>query len=58
MTQTAAEQGLEVSVEKVTDVETIMGYDVMATPAVVMNDTVVHSGGIPKVETILDWLKA
>ncbi|CAG9298053.1 thioredoxin family protein [Celerinatantimonas diazotrophica] len=53
----AAEQGIEVSVEKVTDLETIMNYGVMSTPGVVMDEVVVHAGGIPKSEAIIDWLK-
>ncbi|MFV0450007.1 MAG: thioredoxin family protein [Vibrio sp.] len=53
----AADQGIDVSVEKVTDLETIMNYGVMSTPGVVMDEVVVHAGGIPKSEAILDWLK-
>ncbi|MCG3728136.1 thioredoxin family protein [Vibrio cincinnatiensis] len=52
----AGEQGVEVKVEKVTDLETIMNYGVMSTPGVVMDEKVVHSGGIPKPETIIRWL--
>lgn len=54
----AAEQGVEVSVEKVTDLEAIMNYSVMSTPGVVMDDEVVHTGGVPKPETILSWLQS
>lgn len=53
----AAEQGVEVSVEKVTDLETIMNYGVMSTPGVVMDEKVVHAGGIPESDAIIDWLK-
>ncbi|EGR2125758.1 TM0996/MTH895 family glutaredoxin-like protein [Vibrio cholerae] len=52
----AAEQGIDVSVEKVTDLETIMNYGVMSTPGVVMDEEVVHAGGIPNYETIVSWL--
>tara|TARA_R110002050_G_scaffold48192_3_gene111967 strand:- start:15750 stop:15983 length:234 start_codon:yes stop_codon:yes gene_type:complete len=52
----AAEQGVEVSIEKVTDLESIMNYGVMSTPGVVMDEQVVHAGGIPKAEVILTWL--
>lgn len=52
----AAEQGVDVSVEKVTDLETIMNYGVMSTPGVVMDEEVVHAGGIPNYETIVSWL--
>ncbi|MDW6005229.1 thioredoxin family protein [Vibrio mangrovi] len=53
----AQEQGVDVTVEKVTDLETIMLYGVMSTPGVVMDEQVVHSGGVPKAETVLSWLK-
>lgn len=43
----AAEQGVEVEVTKITDMETIMNYGVMSTPAVVMDEELMHSGGVP-----------
>ncbi|HHG3549476.1 thioredoxin family protein [Photobacterium halotolerans] len=52
----AAEQGIDVSVEKVTDLETIMNYGVMSTPGVVMDEEVVHAGGIPSSESVMNWL--
>ncbi|MGR5299352.1 thioredoxin family protein [Vibrio mediterranei] len=52
----AAEQGVDVSVEKVTDLETIMNYGVMSTPGVVMDEDVVHAGGIPSTESVINWL--
>lgn len=52
----AAEQGMDVQVEKVTDLEAIMNYGVMSTPGVVMDEKVVHAGGIPKPEAITRWL--
>ncbi|KLV06715.1 thioredoxin family protein [Photobacterium ganghwense] len=52
----AAEQGVDVSVEKVTDLETIMNYGVMSTPGVVMDEEIVHAGGIPSSESVMNWL--
>ncbi|MBR9788316.1 MAG: thioredoxin family protein [Vibrionaceae bacterium] len=54
----AAEQGVEVEVEKVTDMETIMNYGVMSTPAVVMDEEVVHSGGVPQPEKVQSWINS
>lgn len=54
----AKEMGVEVQVEKVTDLEAIMGYGVMSTPGVVMDEEVVHAGGVPNVEAITSWLEA
>jgi len=54
----ASEQGVEVKVEKITDMETIMNYGVMSTPGVVMDEKVVHTGGVPKSDVIAKWLAA
>lgn len=53
---TANAAGVDVKVEKITDMETIMNYGVMSTPAVVLNEEVIHAGGIPSVEAIKSWL--
>ncbi|TPE48583.1 thioredoxin family protein [Maribrevibacterium harenarium] len=52
----AAELGADVTVMKETDVQVIMAYGVMSTPAVVIDDEVVHSGSMPKAEQIKAWL--
>ena len=54
--ETAKAQGLQIDVEKVEDVQKIMGYGVMATPAVVVDGVVVHAGGVPTTEKIAAWL--
>lgn len=53
----AAELGVAVEVEKVTDMAAIMGYGVMSTPGVVVDGTVVHAGGVPKADAVEGWLK-
>ncbi len=53
---TALALGVDVQVEKVTDVEVIMNYGVMSTPAVVYEDKVLHAGGVPTVDVIKTWL--
>lgn len=40
---------------KVTDFADIMVYRIMSTPGLVMNETVVSSGRIPKRQQIIDW---
>ncbi|MAD44363.1 MAG: thioredoxin family protein [Oceanospirillaceae bacterium] len=52
----AAEKSVEITLEKVTDAEQIMSYGVMRTPAVVIDDTLVHSGSIPHRDDIESWL--
>ncbi len=45
--QAAKEAGVEIKLEKVTDIAEIMSYGVMSTPGVVVDGRVVHSGGVP-----------
>ncbi len=52
----AREQGIEVQVEKVSDPQTILRYGVMQTPAVVIDQRLVHSGSVPEREAIASWL--
>jgi small redox-active disulfide protein 2 len=54
--QVAKAKGIDVSIEKVEDLPTIMRYGVLATPGVVIDGTVVHAGGRPtqaKIEQLL-----
>ncbi len=53
----ADELGAEIEVSKETDAETIMNYGVMSTPAVVVDEQVVHSGSIPTQDAIRGWLR-
>ena len=53
----AKELNIDVQVHKVTDPEIIMGYGVMTTPAVIIDEVNVHSGSIPHREMIEAWLK-
>lgn len=52
----AADTGVEVTVIKETDPEAIMNYGVMSTPAVVIDEQLVHSGSIPTQDAIRGWL--
>ncbi len=54
--EAAKVKGVEVQVEKVEDMAQIMGYGVMSTPGVVIDETVVHAGGIPDKVKIDSWL--
>lgn len=54
--QRAAELGVEVCVVKETDPQTIMAYGVMSTPAVVVDEQLVHSGSIPAANDVNGWL--
>lgn len=50
--QAARELGLEYEIEKVTDIGTIMGYGVMATPALVVDGEIRLSGRVASAEQI------
>jgi len=55
--ETARELGIATQVTKVTDAQTIMAYGVMSTPAVVVDEQLVHSGSVPHSNEIEQWLK-
>lgn len=52
----AKELGLEIKVEKITDYAEIAKYGVAATPGILIEGKVVHSGGLPKQKDLLRWL--
>ncbi|MFK5895314.1 MAG: thioredoxin family protein [Pseudomonadota bacterium] len=53
----ANQTNTEINLEKVEDPPQIMAYGVMSTPAVVVDDVVVHKGGIPSREQIESWIR-
>lgn len=59
MTKKAIEElSLEnVQIEHVYDIEKIIEYGIMATPALVIDEKVVVSGRVPEIEEIKNWLK-
>ncbi|MBE2219441.1 MAG: TM0996/MTH895 family glutaredoxin-like protein [Ignavibacteria bacterium] len=48
---------IDATVEKVTDLNEMMKYNIMSTPALVINEKLKMYGNIPKDEQILAWLK-
>jgi arsenite-transporting ATPase len=55
--RTARDAGIEVEIVKVESADAIRAHGVHATPAVVIDDRVVHSGGIPSHDVVQSWLK-
>jgi len=51
-----SEAGVGAKVAKVTDIDKIMEYGVMSSPALVIDGKVKASGRIPSVEEIKEWL--
>ncbi len=54
--QAAQELGLDCEVEKVSDLNIILGYRVMATPALVVDGQVKVAGRVPSVDQIKEVL--
>jgi arsenite-transporting ATPase len=54
----AHDAGIEVEIVKVENPDAIKAFGVHATPAVVIEGQVVHSGGIPSHEAVQAWFKA
>lgn len=56
--QVSKAKGVPVTLTKVEDLRDIMGYGVMSTPGVVINGRVVHAGGVPSRDKVVQWLAA
>jgi small redox-active disulfide protein 2 len=58
ITDVAQANGVDVTVEKVEDIQDIMRYGVMSTPGVVIDEKVVHAGGVPTRAKVEGWMVA
>lgn len=47
--------GVPITLEKVEEIQDIMTYGILATPGVVVDGKVVHSGGVPSREKVAGW---
>jgi small redox-active disulfide protein 2 len=56
--QAVAELGVDATVVKVEDLDQIMAYDILATPALVIDENVVVSGRVPRKSEITAWIEA
>ena len=52
-----AENNIDATIEKVEDIQEIMKFNVLTTPALVINDVVTLKGSIPSKEEVLAFLK-
>jgi small redox-active disulfide protein 2 len=51
----ARARGVQIELEKVEDLQSIMSYNVMSTPGVVIDGVVVHAGGVPAKAKVESW---
>jgi len=54
--EAAKAMGIEYEITKVTDIERIIGYGIMSTPALVVNGTVKLVGRVPSAEQLRVFL--
>lgn len=52
----ASSSGVEADFEKVTDIKAILSYDILSTPALVINEKVMSRGRIPTKAEVERWL--
>ena len=55
--QAASEAGVEIELEKVTDLAQILSFGVMSTPGVVIDGKLVHAGGLPGPDQVRAWMR-
>lgn len=56
--EAVAELGIEATFEHVKDMDKIMAYPIMTTPALVVDEAVKVSGRMPSKDELLGWLSA
>ena len=56
--QVASAKATPIKLEKVQEMQDIISYGVMSTPAVVIDGKVVHAGGVPSRDKINSWFSA
>jgi len=54
--EAAKSAGIEYTIEKVTDINAIIGFGVMATPALVIDGEVKASGRVPSIDELKGML--
>lgn len=53
----ARQAGVEIQLEKITDIAEIMSHGVMSTPGVVVDGKLVHAGGLPGPDQVRQWVE-
>lgn len=53
--EVASARAVDIQLEKIEDMQQIMAYGVMSTPGVIIDGTLVHSGGVPARSKVEGW---
>ena len=56
--EAAADLAVEATFTKVKDMDAIMAYKVLATPALVIDEEIKSAGRVPSKEEIVEWLRS
>lgn len=56
--EVVSEAGVEATFTKVKEIDEIMAYDVLSTPALVIDEEVKSAGRLPRKEEIVTWVRA
>ena len=51
------EKNIDTTIEKVTNIDDMIKYGIMATPGLVINDKLKSTGILPKNEQIINWIE-
>jgi small redox-active disulfide protein 2 len=54
--EAATDAGIEATFTKIKEMDAILAYDVMNTPALVIDEEVKASGRVPRKEEIAEWI--
>ena len=57
LAQAAREAGIEIRMEKVTEIAEIMAHGVISTPGVVIDGRLVHVGSVPTPDQVRAWMR-
>jgi small redox-active disulfide protein 2 len=57
ITLAATQAGVDIELEKVTDIAEILSYGVMSTPGVVVDGKLVHAGSVPGPDQVRAWVR-
>ena len=55
--EVVAETGADVEVLKITKTSEMVPYAIMSTPGIVIDERVVHAGGIPTKDEVQRWVR-